>query len=171
MEFNRRIFQLMALFTIIGLSLAGILIIVFFQDRSLSEALCNGLKWHWQILIGLAFGIGIGGIGSIAVNHSVFDEVRFFFNDLFKESDVKLIDIIFISVAAGVGEEILFRAGIQYFLGVWLTSFLFILLHGYMKNSKPWFLISMIMVVISSGLGYLYEFVGLLSAMVCPCFL
>lgn len=40
-------------------------------------------------------------------------------------------DIIFISFCAGFGEEVLFRAGIQTWLGPWITSFLFIALHGY----------------------------------------
>ena len=40
-------------------------------------------------------------------------------------------DALFMSFCAGFGEEILFRAGIQHWLGIIITSLLFIALHGY----------------------------------------
>jgi uncharacterized protein len=38
---------------------------------------------------------------------------------------------LFLSLCAGIGEELLFRLGVQPFLGVWPTAFLFIAIHGY----------------------------------------
>jgi hypothetical protein len=44
-------------------------------------------------------------------------------------------DGIFLSACAGIGEELLFRAGIQPLLGPWITSVVFVALHGYLN---PW---------------------------------
>ena len=40
---------------------------------------------------------------------------------------------LFLSLCAGVGEEILFRSGIQYFIGPIITSILFVAIHGYLN--------------------------------------
>ena len=39
----------------------------------------------------------------------------------------------FLSVCAGFGEEILFRACIQYWIGPWVTAVLFVAIHGYLN--------------------------------------
>jgi hypothetical protein len=75
--------------------------------------------------------------------------------------------IIFISICAGVGEELLFRAGIQPFLGLWPTAFIFVLIHGYLN---PWnwriSIYGSVMVLYIAVLGFLFEKAGILSAMV-----
>jgi hypothetical protein len=51
--------------------------------------------------------------------------------------NLNLVDKIFLSFCAGFGEEILFRVGVQHWLGIWITSILFIAIHGYL-NPKKW---------------------------------
>lgn len=51
--------------------------------------------------------------------------------------NLNLFDKIFLSFCAGFGEEILFRVGMQHYLGVWITSFIFIAIHGYLNPKKP----------------------------------
>ncbi len=50
---------------------------------------------------------------------------------------LKPMDAIFISFAAAFGEEILFRSGIQNYLGVIATSILFVDIHGYFSFKNP----------------------------------
>lgn len=70
-----------------------------------------------------------------------------------------------ISLLAGTGEEILFRGAIQPILGIWITSILFVGLHGYFKFEKPGhFLFGLMMFGLSMLLGFLYEYSGLLAA-------
>lgn len=73
--------------------------------------------------------------------------------------------IIFISFCAGFGEELLFRASLQPFLGLILTSILFIALHGYL-NPLNWRIsiygIYMTMVILT--LGWMFEEFGIYSA-------
>lgn len=46
-------------------------------------------------------------------------------------------DKVFLSFCAGFGEEILFRAGMQHWCGIWITSVIFIAIHGYLNPKKP----------------------------------
>ena len=42
-------------------------------------------------------------------------------------------DALFISFCAGFGEEILFRTGMQHYLGILITSIFFVAIHGYLN--------------------------------------
>jgi membrane protease YdiL (CAAX protease family) len=76
-------------------------------------------------------------------------------------------EVLLISLCAGVGEEILFRGAIQPFLGVAVTSVLFVAVHGYL-NPKDWRLsvYGAFMTIGIASLGYLAETQGLLSAII-----
>jgi membrane protease YdiL (CAAX protease family) len=76
-------------------------------------------------------------------------------------------EVLLISLSAGVGEEILFRGAIQPFLGVAVTSVLFVAVHGYL-NPKDWRLsvYGVFMTIGIAWLGYLAETQGLLSAII-----
>lgn len=71
-------------------------------------------------------------------------------------------DALFLSLCAGIGEELLFRVGVQFYLGVILTSILFVALHGYL-NPKSWrqSLYGFVVLPLSFILGYGYEWLGL----------
>lgn len=49
--------------------------------------------------------------------------------------DMKLTfwDCVFLSICAGVGEELLFRSGVQFYLGPIITSVVFVAIHGYLN--------------------------------------
>ncbi|MGB0839061.1 MAG: CPBP family intramembrane glutamic endopeptidase, partial [Chitinophagales bacterium] len=67
----------------------------------------------------------------------------------------------------GIGEEWFFRAGLQPYLGIWATALLFVLIHGYLDfRNRPLFICGLFLVIMSAGLGYLYEYIGLASAMI-----
>lgn len=73
--------------------------------------------------------------------------------------------IVFISFCAGFGEELLFRASLQPFLGLLLTSILFIALHGYLN---PWnwriSIYGVYMTIVILTLGWMFEEFGIYSA-------
>lgn len=97
----------------------------------------------------------------------ILKEVRRFFIKFLKPFQFRFIDIIFISFCAGIGEELLFRASIQPLLGIWITAILFVLLHGYL-SIRDWHLTiyGIFMVFVAAGLGYLFRFPGIYSAIV-----
>ena len=82
---------------------------------------------------GLEFGIIYAFIAYLLMNASVFDNVSTRIDTLISSLKLKHWQGLFLSLCAGVGEELLFRAGIQPFLGVITTSILFIALHGYLN--------------------------------------
>ena len=86
---------------------------------------------------GLEFGIIYAFIAYLLMNARVFDKVSTRIDKLISSLKLKPWQGIFLSLCAGVGEELLFRAGIQPFLGVVSTSILFIALHGYL-NPLNW---------------------------------
>lgn len=113
-------------------------------------------------LIGLSFGM------TYAVMCMYLFQLPVFENELDKQErliasmNLKWFDKIFLSFCAGFGEEILFRAGVQHGLGIWVTSILFVAIHGYL-NPKNWRLslygLSLLPFIVC--LGYAYNSFGL----------
>lgn len=106
----------------------------YFKDYTLNE-LIGVLEldklYSPLTLLGLEFGLFYGIIVLIVSQAPLFKELSSPQTDLLKKIDFNWFDIFFISFCAGFGEEILFRAGIQTWLGPWITSLFFIAIHGY----------------------------------------
>ena len=165
MEVTRRVLFYLSLFTLIVFSTAGYLIVHFFiEDKSLLDML--GKHYVEQIGYGLAYGLAIGLIGISAVETPYLRPVTAFFRGLFNRSKINLLDVLFASLSAGIGEELLFRGGLQYFFGIWLTSIFFVAIHGYLSPKNPrMFVYGFLMIFFSAGLGYLADYKGLVAAM------
>lgn len=73
--------------------------------------------------------------------------------------------IIFVSLCAGIGEEIFFRGIIQPYLGIVVTAIIFVAIHGYLnpKNLKIT-VYGVYMVFAIMLLGYLTDKFGLITA-------
>ena len=67
------------------------------------------------------------------MNARVFKDIPTRVEDVVKNMRLNIIDCIFLSVCAGVGEELLFRSGFQFYLGPIITSVFFVALHGYLN--------------------------------------
>lgn len=172
----------------------GMLVIWFFRDVSVPEAIVGGEPWGFQLVVGLSFGILSGLVCLFFVRIPVFRQVRTFFGDMLSKLDLTLNDIIFYSFCAGVGEELFFRAALQplvgewtaslyvyihtFFdqqiaitpelvssLGIWVTAVLFVALHGYL-NPKDLKLsfFGFLLVFVSAGFGLLYDKYGFFAA-------
>ena len=65
-----------------------------------------------------------------------------------------------------MGEELFFRCAVQPYLGVWITSFLFVLFHGYINPfNLPLTVYGIYMVLVIGVLGLFTEFIGIGTAM------
>lgn len=83
-----------------------------------------------------------------------------------REFNLQDHDWFYISISAGICEELLFRGAIQPVLGIIWTSLLFIGLHGYFKPSdKGMTLYGCLLFCISCGLGHLRAEIGMFAAM------
>lgn len=164
---NKKAFTWLALITLFGFSGLGMLLIGLFQDNTFAQVFFAGWPWWQQIGIGLGYGAISAGIAYWLIQRKFMRELSVVYAGMFNAMELSFQDILFISLSAGVGEEILFRAGIQPFLGLWLTSVLFVAIHGYL-DPRNWrmFLYGSVMTLLIAGIGLLFDTVGLISCMV-----
>lgn len=157
---------LMSLLTLVGMGGIGLLLVVFAHDAAIPDFLASGLPIKQQLLQGSIFGICTAVLAIALIRTQWFTESKSFFQQFITDLNPTLPEIIFYSFCAGVGEELLFRGGLQPWLGVWLTAIIFIALHGYLSLSDVTTTIyGLLMVLVSAGLGYLMERVGIFSSM------
>jgi len=82
--------------------------------------------------------------------------------------DLSGFNPVWISLAAAIGEELLFRAALQPLLGVWITSVIFLLTHTpvyqFRKLDKATLVQAAGVFGLSVALGFIYQYVGLLAA-------
>jgi membrane protease YdiL (CAAX protease family) len=83
--------------------------------------------------------------------------------------DLSGLNPLWISIAAAIGEEMLFRAALQPLLGVWIVSLLFLLTHVpvYRFRKLDGATLAQAAAVFGGSvvLGFVFEYVGLLAAM------
>lgn len=147
----------------------GLVLVVWLQEKTIYNLFfAHNLSWTVQFLVGTTYGI-VGAMAAISLlKIPYFEPVKFFFAETFEGIELRALDILLISICVGIGEELLFRAGIQPFLGVWITSVIFVLVHGVYLDPRrmPFFIVGLFMILLSSGLGYLFEYVSITSAIV-----
>ena len=145
----------------------GAVIIHFGQDRSVLEAFTDGAPIWIQLATGTGFGVLFGVMGVQLMKDPTLKEALSEYEIIKTLNELKLGKgkQISISAVAGITEEFLFRAAIQPIIGIWLTSLIFVGVHGYIKiTSVPKFLFTLFTFLLSMMLGYLYMSFGLYSA-------
>ena len=155
----------LGLITLLGFGVGGILIIEYIQDLRFLEVWRSGDSVIRQLGVGSLAGLLASGLALFIITRKFFEKEKAFYYDLIGRLGINRTGIIFISLCAGIGEEIFFRAAIQPFLGIDLTSILFVLLHGYLtpKNLRL-SVYGLALTGIIIGFGYLFEHVSLVAA-------
>ena len=147
----------------------GFIVITLFHDQSIAEIIIPDKLLISSVLSGTVSGLLFGWVGVFMLNH---DALRKTLNDytiihILKNTPLSKPLIIQISLIAGITEEFLFRAAIQPLLGIWITSLIFIALHGYIRfKSVNHLLFTIFTFALSMMLGYLFIYFGLLSAII-----
>src|SRR5690606_23018894 len=156
---------LLGFFTLFIFGMGGSLIIELLQDQRVLNLIGMGFSFPYQLTIGVLAGLVASGIALFIISQRFFQKEKAFYYELISKLDLNLTGIIFLSLCAGIGEELFFRAAIQPLLGIWWTSILFVLLHGYLNPKNIHISIyGLVMVGIIAGFGYLFEFCGIFSA-------
>jgi hypothetical protein len=159
-----RIFYLSCI-TLFGMGAVGILLIKFLQKQDPYTVLAGEKDYGRQIISGLVYGLIVSGWAVALLYNPWFKGIRSFFAKLVQDMRPNFFNILFYSFCAGVGEEILFRAGIQPLIGIWPTSLLFVFLHGYINPSNMNLTVyGIFLVVICAGFGYLFKLFGIGSS-------
>ncbi|HLP22393.1 MAG TPA: CPBP family intramembrane glutamic endopeptidase [Chitinophagales bacterium] len=148
-----------------GMSAIGIVLIHYLQERDVSDTLTGGKRYYIQTLTGLFFGSLAALLAVALINGEQFKSVRVFLEEMLQEINPSFTNIVFYSFCTAIGEEVLFRAGIQPLIGIWPTAILFVFLHGEISPLSIRLVIyGAFLVIISAGLGYLYKYFGLVSS-------
>ena len=164
---SKKTILLLALGTLIVLGGLGIVLIPYIRDIEI-DAFFIGVEPIWlQALIGISFGIVTAMAGWQIVELPQMSKIKIFFTELIKPLKLSNSQIVFISICAGVGEELLFRGAIQPVLGIWITSILFVLLHGYLNPfNLPLTFYGIYMIFVIGVMGLMTEHFGILTAMI-----
>jgi len=152
--------------TLIVFGAGGYFLIVYGQGKSFSALFSEGRPFFFQFVTGTAAGLLSAGLALIIITRKFFTRQKNFYFKMISQWKLSYGEMIFLSLCADTAEELFFRAGLQPLLGIWLTSILFVLLHGYL-NLKNWriSIYGILMVGVIAGFGYMYEYIGIYSAM------
>jgi len=82
---------------------------------------------------GIFFGLVVIWLTELAFFKDTLSRYR----DMLKAFKISRTEAVFLSICAGVGEEIFFRGAIQPLIGVWFTAIIFVAIHGYF-SFKEW---------------------------------
>jgi membrane protease YdiL (CAAX protease family) len=164
---KKTILMRLALATLIGMPLIAIVVDRFSDTVNLQLAITGDGNYSMQLLWGAIAGLGIAVGAHLLIASPLLNEVNTSYARLLGRFRLTFSEILLISLCAGVGEEMLFRGAVQPFLGIPITSVLFVAIHGYL-NPRDWRL-SVYGIFMTAGiawLGYLGQTRGLLSAIV-----
>lgn len=164
---NKKIIIQLALATIVGMPIAAIVIDRISDSVDLATSLIGVHDWWLQILLGLLVGLVAAFVAQIIINSPLLNKVNKRYANMLGRFDLSMSEILFISVCAGVGEELLFRGALQPLLGILITSIAFVAIHGYL-NPKDWRLsmYGLYMTIVIAGIGYLTVVSGLIASII-----
>ncbi|MDQ3395156.1 MAG: CPBP family intramembrane metalloprotease [Bacteroidota bacterium] len=158
---------ILGLCTLIFFGLGGFLIIEYYLLIDFIEILRRGWAIPLQILIGIIYGMASSLICLFIINREFFKNEKEFYSRKISYFHLNNVNIVLLSLCAGIGEEIFFRAALQPIIGIWLTAIVFVVLHGYVN---PWnwriSIYGLVMILIMVGIGFLYEIAGLIAVIV-----
>lgn len=151
--------------TLVGFSALGFSLLYFVSDIKPAQLFMHGWDPLLQAAAGLAYGMTAGFIAWRLLKLGFMQKVRNFYGKMLKDLHFTWLDITFLSLCAGIGEEILFRGCMQYYAGIWITSVVFVAIHGYL-NPKNWRLsvYGIYMTTVILGLSYIFEEAGMIFA-------
>ncbi|QOL51345.1 CPBP family intramembrane glutamic endopeptidase [Massilia litorea] len=154
--------------TCVAFSLIALLIIFFAQAQPLSV-------FRGPMAVGeqLLFGLGLSALAAVAsyVSFRLTATSEATANTIkaYGRLDLSGFNPVWISLAAAIGEELLFRAALQPLLGVWITSVIFLLTHTPVYQFRRLNRATLVQAAgvfgASVALGFIYQYVGLLAAM------
>lgn len=155
----------MAAITLLGMPLLGWVIARFVDDINLMVRWTGTAPIWKQLLYGLPVGVVAALMARFIVGRKFMDGVRLRYERMFRNLRLNWSEIVFISLCAGVGEELLFRGVLQPLLGIVLTAVVFVAIHGYL-NPRDWRIsvYGVFMTGVICFLGWMTEVYGIWSA-------
>lgn len=157
----------LALGTLIGMPLVAIIVDRFFEEVNLAASIVGYKPWYIQIGLGVVLGLFAGFSARWLIQRPFMQTVNRKYSNLLGQFNLTASEILFISMCAGVGEELLFRGAIQPLIGVLLTAIVFVAIHGYL-NPMDWRMSAygILMTGFIAAIGFAADWAGLIPAMI-----
>jgi len=105
----------------------------YFEDIGFWELLQLENITYLKLGLGIEVGILYAFMALLVMNAPVFDKLPVRVETMIQNMKLTVWDCIFLSICAAVGEELLFRSGMQFYLGPLITSVIFVAIHGYLN--------------------------------------
>lgn len=157
---NRKLVHILGWGTLLGFGGGGLALVYFVNNTCPLALLGSGAALYIQLPVGLTYGFISALLVILIMKHPVMALEEERYRKLLKPLDVNFTGIIFLSFCAGFGEEMFFRAFLQPLTGIWLASFIFVVIHGYLNPTRPIFFYGLFLLVDIAGLGWLFDNVG-----------
>jgi uncharacterized protein len=151
-----------------GFSLLAVVIDVFSSKIDLLYNLTSGISLWIQTAVGFVLTpLLVGAVHRITTNSSCLAELTEMSKSLVQRLNPSFLQISALSIAAGFGEEILFRGAFQPLIGLIPASVFFAGLHtGFRFDRHVYRLYFLIVFFISILLGLTARYIGLPAAMI-----
>lgn len=161
-----KVIALSAVMAVIFSSIA-LLVTVFYIGKPISSLFTGNFSILQQILTGTVSGIVLAVISLIvALKSDKLTNFRKTVNEVMENIQPGKVDMLLVALLAGWSEELLFRGIVQPLIGIWLTSLLFVIVHGVVDvrdKSKRTF--GVFVFCGSMIMGLIYQYSGLAAAM------
>src|SRR5690606_13497203 len=108
--------------TLIGFPIIGWLVLWLTNGPPMSEVLAIGPNPGRQILVGIASGVVFGWAAWLLIRSPLMSNVRTKYSSLIRDMKLTPLQMLYISLCAGIGEEIFFRGVLQPLIGIWITA-------------------------------------------------
>lgn len=162
---NRQII-ILATLTLVGFPFVGWILLWLLDGPAFYTLLVPSDRLWLELPIGAALGLVSGWTAWLLVKSPLMDPVRDKYGNLIQQFDLSPLQMVYVSLCAGIGEEILFRGVIQPYLGIWITAIFFVAIHGYLNPfNRRLFLYGAFMTLVIAAIGYLAQEMGLYGAM------
>jgi len=130
---SKRSIYLLGLITLILFPIPTFLGLYWFEDIFPLEILQLKNLSVFKLGIGIQLGIVYAFLALLLMQATVFKKMPSGVESLVKSMNLNLLDCFFLSICAGIGEELLFRSGIQLCVGPIIATLIFVAIHGYLN--------------------------------------
>lgn len=129
-------------------------LVMYFTEQDFWALFQLNLEQAFSIPTFLSAGIIFGLVVIWLTELPYFENALSKYRNILGEIKITRWSAFFLSVCAGVGEEIFFRGALQPLFGIWITAIFFVVIHGYV-SFKNWkvnvFSISLILFIVLLG--------------------
>lgn len=159
---RKRSLYLLGLITLIVFPIPTFVVLYYFYDIQPLEILQFDSFQIIPVGFGLQLGFIYGIFALLLMKSRIFDDLPVNIEQLVKRMRLSFLDALLLSLCAGIGEELLFRSGVQFFLDPVTTSIIFIAIHGYL-NPLNWrmSIYGLIILPFVLFISYGFEYFGL----------